>query len=56
MAPNINYQPIMLIVLLQNDGKATREKIQNIIVDFQGSLLLTWLIIKSMYKNDLFFY
>ena len=31
MAPNINYQPIMLIVLLQNDGKATREKIEDAI-------------------------
>ena len=28
MAPGYNYQPVMIITLLQNDGKATREKIE----------------------------
>ena len=28
MAPGYNYQPIMIITLLQNNGKATREKIE----------------------------
>ena len=28
MAPGYNYQPVMIITLLQNNGKATREKIE----------------------------
>ena len=28
MARGYNYQPVMIITLLQNNGKATREKIE----------------------------
>ena len=32
MAPGYNYQPVMIITLLQNNGKTTREKIETCII------------------------
>jgi len=41
MAPGYNYQPVMIRTLLQNDGKATREQIEDQL-KIENKHLLPW--------------